>query len=742
MTDIALSSFPKYEAHQRAWEELAQGIAALKDQVHSLGDGAVASNSNAKKGELIIIGTGIESIGVSVGDQKILEIADKVLYCIADPATIVWLNRLRPDALDLYVLYGEDKIRYTTYMQMAEAQLYWVRQGLKVVVVFYGHPGIFVLSTHRAIQIARREGHKAIMKAGVSALDALCADLGIDPSHPGLQTHEATDCLTRRRHIDTSLHVILWQVGLIGELGYRRHGYLNNNFSYFVNWLAELYGSDYPITHYIGSRYPTIDSLIETYALQELHDPKVQTTITGLSTFYIPPRDVVPTDYQTAIDLGILKEGQRLVKPASPLRDISQYERREMEAFRAFEKFHIPSSYRWQEATEASHFLIELRFDPALQDLYRSDPLKALDDPRFKGLSDKERAMLASRDSGAIQIAAKGAYKRSSDNERLITHLLNSKVTCSDMLRTIDAKPKSAARTVLFEWMRDQKLSFDWSLLHASIDHVYRNNLYPWTGVYLAEGEKILVTLLGKQTHRHKSILYVNGTRIPRFQFQNGILKWDMRDKTPFNGFLKFDVDGSRRRLIGKIWTANEKPGQVKTFVACEADPSRKHMTPKLSAFHFGNDAENSIDGEYAVRTTGRFAREVTRFSIRDTAFFIDNQPVQDFELKDKTLGWSGGIKDCFSGQVSFLLDPIINSIELYGQSRSEDVADTFKCYGTRLADGNAQYGGPPLPEWAQAHLVDITEANQDKGGLMLWHKWEKFNFTHLAVAKYLSSLI
>lgn len=48
-------------------------------------------------------------------------------------------------------------------MQMTEAQLYWVRQGLNVVVS-YGHPGIFVLSTHRAIILARREGHKAIMK--------------------------------------------------------------------------------------------------------------------------------------------------------------------------------------------------------------------------------------------------------------------------------------------------------------------------------------------------------------------------------------------------------------------------------------------------------------------------------------------------------------------------------------------------------------------------------------------------
>jgi hypothetical protein len=430
MDDFTRTRYPRYEDHQRAWLELAKDIAGLKSKVGALDDAPPAL-----RGELTILGSGIETVGFSLGDQKLLEAADKVLYCVADPATTVWLKRLRPDALDLYVLYGEDKIRYTTYMQMAEAQLYWVRQGLKVVVVFYGHPGVFVLSTHRAIKLARREGHRAVMKAAVSALDTLCADLGVDPSHPGLQTHEATDSLIRRRRIDTTLHVILWQVGLIGEMGYRRHGYLNSNFSYFVNWLEEIYGPDCIVTHYIGSRYPAIDPLIERFGLEELHSPAVQARITGLSTFYIPPRDVVPTDRQTAIDLGLLRENQRLTPPSTPLREIDQYGLREMAAFTAFEKFRIPAAYRWQDETPASNFLIELRFDTALQELYRRDSRAALDDPRFANLSDRERALLASRDSGAVQVAAKGAYKRSPENEAFLARLLNSKSECAALVR-------------------------------------------------------------------------------------------------------------------------------------------------------------------------------------------------------------------------------------------------------------------------------------------------------------------
>src|SRR5688572_27504573 len=118
--------YPTYQEHQEAWEELARGIATIQNEVSHLPEKEIPLGT--KKGELTILGSGIETIGFALGDQKLIESADKVLFCVADPATVVWVRRLRPDALDLYVLYGEHKVRYTTYMQMTEALLYWVRQ--------------------------------------------------------------------------------------------------------------------------------------------------------------------------------------------------------------------------------------------------------------------------------------------------------------------------------------------------------------------------------------------------------------------------------------------------------------------------------------------------------------------------------------------------------------------------------------------------------------------------------------
>ena len=732
--------YPTYEQHQQAWEELAARIASIREEVREVEEGEILPNSKA--GSLTIIGTGIETLGIAVGDVKLIEEADKVLYCVADPATIVWLKRLRPDALDLYVLYGDGKIRYTTYMQMTEAQLYWVRQGLDVVVAFYGHPGIFVLSTHRAIKLARREGYKAIMKAGVCALDTLCADLGVDPCHPGMQTHEATDCLVRRRNLDPTLHVVLWQVGLIGELGYRRQGYLNTNFSYFVSWLQSIYADSYPVTNYIGSRYPTIDSLIEIYKLSELHDPEIQTKITGLSTFYIPPRDVAHSHLQTVKDLGLIKEGQHIVPPKTPFREIGLYGPKEMKAFDAFANFRIPPSYKWQYETAASNFLIELRFDTALQRLYEVDPLKAMEDPRFKKLSDRERTLLVSRDSGAIQIASKGSFNRSMVTEKAVMDIMNRKAASTILPKKLADLPRAEARQKLSAWLHENGLQVDWASLHGSIDYVNQNNLFPWTGVYIESEKELVVTLIGNSAERKKSIIYINDQRIKNFSFEGGTIRWKAVVGECYNGFLKLDADiRGTRKIIGKVWKQGTEIPAGNNFVAEEADPDRKALS-ELSMQLFASNRIADVYGKYVVRTSGRFAKDYNDFLISSSGLMINGKAVDSYAYKQGKLSWCGGSKECYTGEVTFIIDPIIQTIELFGQSASKEESNKpVKCYGSSLYHAAPEYQGPTIPQWAGKHLASIAFANSKQGGLLLWHKWEKHHFTSRIVNKTIASL-
>lgn len=99
---------------------------------------------------------------------------------------------------------------------MAEIMLESVREGNLTVAVFYGHPGVFVTPTHRAIYIAREEGFSAKMIPGVSAEDCLYADLGIDPATAGCSMFEATHLIQEPNRLDPRNHVLIWQPGCVG----------------------------------------------------------------------------------------------------------------------------------------------------------------------------------------------------------------------------------------------------------------------------------------------------------------------------------------------------------------------------------------------------------------------------------------------------------------------------------------------------------------------------------------------
>src|ERR1700721_722299 len=129
-----------------------------------------------RPGRLVVVGSGIKSIG-QFTLEAVAEIkrADRVFFGVADPSTEAFILENNPNAVDLYSLYDDGKDRHGTYVQMAEVLLREVRQGFYVVGVFYGHPGVFVNPSHRAISIARAEGYDAVMYAGVSEEDCLCA---------------------------------------------------------------------------------------------------------------------------------------------------------------------------------------------------------------------------------------------------------------------------------------------------------------------------------------------------------------------------------------------------------------------------------------------------------------------------------------------------------------------------------------------------------------------------------------
>jgi Tetrapyrrole (Corrin/Porphyrin) Methylases len=772
---IAPSGYPDPESHRRRWRALARAIA---EQGSAITDDPAAITAPERVGSLEILGSGIEAVGFTRADEARIRSADAVFYCVADPATKVWLMSERPDAYDLYTLYDDRKRRYVTYMQMAEAMLHPVRQGQRVVAVFYGHPGIFVLATHRAVQIARREGHRAEMRAAVSALDTLCSDLGVDPSQPGMQMYEATDMLIRARRPDPGLHLVLWQVGLIGELGYRRQGYLNTNFSTLLDYLETLYDPDHPVINYVGSRYPGIDPIIDHQTIKSLRDPAVQHWVTGISTFYLPPRAAAPADAEMLVKLGLLAPGQSLRDNRDPLRVIDRYGPRERQAFSDFATFDVPQSYQWQPDTAPARFILDLCESESLRERYRANPVAAVA-AWSGGLSARERELLARRDAGAIQLAAKGMRTSSETaNRLLLERLLDRKTASAGLLAAVKAAAPGTVQAAAEGWSAAQSLEADWSLMAGDLQALLRRNLAAWSGFYLISGACRSISVFGRCSG---GVIRVDldGQRLAGVRFDKGVLTWSAEAGNACSGYLQPDLTHrGRRRWIGLIWPAGAMPDACHKLTAVELIPRPRlplsaiagryahggheyDIHPADGAMvvlrdtvvcdapvsvandHFRVDGAripiasrivetmlpNWLNGDYRLRVQHGALAEIVPMTLVKGMMEIGGRPAH-LHFDGFALMWHGGPAQLTEGRLEATLDPVTLHPLLHGTacSASGKVATLRGMAVVSDAQAKAISAAPRMgvPDWAWHHLVALVAGVSVKGGLYLWHGHER----------------
>ncbi len=258
--------------------------------------------ASSSSGSLTVVGSGIKAgFQTTPEAMRWIEAADKVLYLFTDAVPVAWIRKVNPSAESLEGFYSTEKDRRQTYEEITEEILSWVRRGLVVCAVFYGHPGVFVAPSHQAIQRAREEGFQARMLPGVSAEDCLFADLGVDPGIWGCQSFEATNFLLFRRRFDTCTPLVLWQIAGVGL----RAGGVEPSVAglpVLTEFLQDCYGPDHEVVLYQASAYPVFDPIVERVRLQDL--PAAE--ITPMCTLYVPPHRTPPPDPEMHARLGIV----------------------------------------------------------------------------------------------------------------------------------------------------------------------------------------------------------------------------------------------------------------------------------------------------------------------------------------------------------------------------------------------------------------------------------------------------
>ena len=246
-----------------------------------------ASTPQARVGSLVVIGTGIRTVGqLTMEAIAWMQEADSLPYVVGDPIAAEVIKRLNPKgAVSMAGYYEEGKARINAYNAMIEHILKCVRAGDKTVAAFYGHPGVFAYPSHESIRKARSEGYKAIMLPGISSEDCLFADLGVDPAIGGCQSYEATDFLVNAPFIDSSSQLILWQIGTLGDWTYKTRKYDTRAMPLLVQRLAQFYPLSHPVTVYEAAMLPATQPMIAQIPLYSLSE----FPITSAMTLYIPP---------------------------------------------------------------------------------------------------------------------------------------------------------------------------------------------------------------------------------------------------------------------------------------------------------------------------------------------------------------------------------------------------------------------------------------------------------------------
>jgi uncharacterized protein YabN with tetrapyrrole methylase and pyrophosphatase domain len=261
-----------------------------------------ARGKSRARGSLTIAGVGLAGPAhVTRETLGAIRAAERHFVLVADLLTLEWLLTLAPGAENLVDSYGVGKSRDDTYEEIVERILAPMRQGRRVCAIFYGHPGVFANSPHEAIRRARAEGFTARMLPGISALDCLFADVGLDPGDVGCQEYEATDFLLRRRRFDPCSGLVLWQIGVVGVVDYREEElWSREGLGVLAERLLETYPAEHEVVVYEATTLPVLPPKILRLPLSAL----AAADVTAISTLYVPPLPDRDTDMVMLRRLG------------------------------------------------------------------------------------------------------------------------------------------------------------------------------------------------------------------------------------------------------------------------------------------------------------------------------------------------------------------------------------------------------------------------------------------------------
>ncbi|HAU0262593.1 TPA: methylase [Legionella pneumophila] len=248
---------------------------------------------------LALVGTGIKTIAHITEEAKgYICTCDKVLYLVNEPLLERYIRKLAKSSESLDSIYFNSKSRENAYNNVAQYIHRAIEDVGSLCVVIYGHPCVFATPGLLALSVLS-DSIKTVVCPGISAQDCLYADLRFDPASGGIHSFDATEYLLYDKSVDTSSHVVIYQIGMVGNLGLPTNTVNLEAINFIKKKLIKLYKKGKKAIVYEAALYPGTHPKISEFDLKQLDRQK----LTTLSTLYIPPDEILRVPSSDALKL-------------------------------------------------------------------------------------------------------------------------------------------------------------------------------------------------------------------------------------------------------------------------------------------------------------------------------------------------------------------------------------------------------------------------------------------------------
>ncbi|MFB6173943.1 MAG: SAM-dependent methyltransferase [Halobacteriales archaeon] len=197
-------------------------------------------------------------------------------------------DELGTEVVALTEEYTVGENRANTYERMADRVLEGAAAADgPVSFALYGHPMVFVSPARWVREDGRERGFEVKVVPGVSSMDCLYADIGLDPAEHGLQMFEATDLLVREFELNPRVPAMVWQIGTVGTVLYSGADSSPERFTPLREYLQRFYPEDHTAYLLRTATYPITESEQIAFDLDEFE--AIHDRVNAVQTLYLPP---------------------------------------------------------------------------------------------------------------------------------------------------------------------------------------------------------------------------------------------------------------------------------------------------------------------------------------------------------------------------------------------------------------------------------------------------------------------